>query len=65
MTGNWFMLIIWLFVAAMSSVELTVSLLDHGFGHPRTYIFLALWLSSFFFIYRLAKLRNREKIKKK
>lgn len=65
MTGNWLMLIVWLFIAAMSSVELLVSYLDHGFGHVKTYFFMLLLLASFFFVVRLARLRNREKIKKK
>jgi len=65
MTANWFLLILWMFVAAIAVVELTASYLDNGIASFKTILLFLLLLCALFFIVRLRKLRNNEKIKKK
>jgi len=65
MTGNWFLMLVWMFVAAISIVELTASYLDNGFASIKTWMFLALLVAAAFFILRLRRLRNNEKLRKK
>ncbi|MCZ2131160.1 MAG: hypothetical protein LC109_12960 [Bacteroidia bacterium] len=65
MTANWFLLILWMFVAAIAVIEMTAAYLDNGLASMKTWLFFALLIVSFFFIVRLRKLRNKEKIKGK
>jgi tellurite resistance protein TehA-like permease len=64
MTKNWFLLIAWMFVAAISLVELTHNYFKEGFAGVKTWILSVIFLAAVFFVLRLRKIRNREKLKK-
>ena len=58
-------MLVWMLVAAISLVELAASLLDNGFGNIKTLMLLALLIAAAFFVLRLRRLRNKEKLRKK
>lgn len=68
MTKNWILLIAWLFVAAISLVEFGNNYVQYGLFEQslsiKTWIFGVLFIASLFFIMRLRKLRNREKLER-
>lgn len=68
MTKNWYLLIAWLFVAAIALVEFGNNYVQYGLFKQalsiKTWIFALLFLTSLFFILRLRKLRNQEKLQK-
>jgi amino acid permease len=61
MTQNWFILIVWLFFAAITFIEFTLRLSQKGWNDVFTYVLLVLFLISVFFVFKSRKRRNKEK----
>jgi hypothetical protein len=65
MTSNWMMMLIWMLVGAISTIELFIHYGLHGFGHYSTWLFAALFLMALFYVFKYRKLRNKEKLNRK
>ncbi len=61
MTQHWFILIIWLFIAAITFIEFTLRLSQKGWNDVFTFVLLAMFLISVFFVLKNRKRRNKEK----
>lgn len=65
MTSNWMMMMIWMLVGAISTIELIIHYGLHGFNHYSTWMFGVLFLLSVYYVFKYRKLRNKEKLNPK
>jgi preprotein translocase subunit SecF len=65
MTSNWMMMLIWMLVGAISTIELIIHYGLHGFGHYSTWLFAVLLMMALFYVFKYRKLRNNEKLNAK